>query len=989
MKNICRIDDATLKILEKVMFDAKRESNADGVLLYLRQEDKDSLIPVRGVSDALRVNVGRNFNAMSKLPALDLYAKDGKTPNDKDVGAVAFLSGKSVNVPDVYNSEKYDFSYIMSFDEKYGYKSLSMLVYPIVDEKSVVVGIIKLINARDDEGEVVPFSETAERMVSLVAKNATAAIEKYHKEEEHRRLVESFVRVIAKTVDDKSSGKKCMHSQKVPLITKKLATAMYDSDLPMFKNCRISENDKYALHLASWLHDCGKLVIPEYLVDKATKLETVHNRIHEIRARFEILLRDARIAYLENVIKNPDDEMAYRDDYKNEVSVLRKEFTFIAKCNVGDVALTERGIEKIKQIAERTYIRNFDRTLGLSRVELDAIDKQEASKFPVEEHLLEDRPEDLVGDGYSKGEIHNLIVKYGTLTAEEKNIIDKHVEVSAEMLGAIDFPESCSNVVKYAAAHHEKLDGTGYPKGLRANALPMPARVLALADVFEALSADDRPYKPIRKLSEILRIMKSMADNGHIDPDLFHLFVKEKVYADYVRDFLKDIQKDEVDENALLAGYDESKTDLTYPVLSSKFEKKKEYAAKEKVVEEVFAASEDKFPEEIRILSETGAKASKAKKGATSSGVKAGKEKQTPEERALPTSESKEIAVVEQKKTAVVAVGELKDETSGAVSGKQDDNVEETGKKLSNDEYLAIRMAEDSSASSSSVKDDASLFSGDDGSKISASEISKMTSLPPLLEGEDDDKAPVFSVDAMLAGNDDESESKTKVSANEIEKKKDVPLVKDGEDDGDVLPPVAGTEKDKGLSQRLPLKEEAADKRVEDAKVTPVVPKVMPVPNKAVKDDSVLPEQAKTRQVGATDKVSPPQAKAVPAVPPVAAGTEKPSVAGKAPEARPVPSTAQVNSVPPAVQNKASVPLHRENTAAEEKPAQNDTVVAEVPPVAVHRLQEVPEPQKKGLFNRITKLFNSPKTDKNLKGADVPPPPPVTRKNGDEDSSVS
>ena len=997
-----KMDKKTLEILERVMLEAKKESDSDGASLYVYQGN-DTLRLVRVVNDILEIDAKSDSEIVAESSPIFLHDKESKEPNDKDICAVAFLNKDIVNIADAYIPSHYDLSSILSFDEKNNYRSTSLIAVPVPDNNGQVVAVILLVNAKNAYGRGIPFSPQMEKIVSFIVKNAAPLMENNRMENEHKRFMESFVRIIAKAVDDKSTSKS-MHCQKVPLITKKLVSAVYDSDAKAFEKYGLSEDNRYALQLASWLYDCGKLAVPEYMVDKATKLETVRNRIHEIRTRFEVLLRDARIKYLESVIKNPDDEEKYREAYKSEVSALRKEFTFVAKCNLGDVVITERGVEKIKQIAKRTYIRNFDGTLGLSKAEVGRLNKEEAAKFPVEEHLLQDKKEDIIGD-CNCGEVHNLIVKYGTLTAEEKNIMDKHVEQTEEMLSAVRFPERYRNVVKYAASHHERLDGTGYPKGLKGDKLPLPVRILTMADVFEALSADDRPYKKMRKLSEILKIMKNMSDSGHLDPDIFHIFVKKKIYSWYAKDFMKPEQLDKVDEAELLKGYDEDKDDLQYPVAS-------DYATFKKVKEEVSSdidddKAEEKDEEDKESLPDKADEDDKQVKDLVVSDKKTavvamdtiGKddpaklsefvkgpvesyntESKNTDAEADKKESDKADADDKSKKDVKAAEGKSanpeakEDEKSEKAEDKESDKVEEkedskqssseaTG-KTSNDDYLAKRMAEDRSASDTSVLDDTSLFSEDDGnSKLSPSELVKMAALPPLLDGEDDDKTPVFSSDSAFKNG--ENIADTQQIAKAV-----TPIVIAEDSFQDLLDGDEEDDTENSLSIQNALKHRAEDRKLD------LMQKEDMFDSPADIHDSDLERQYESQKQPVQESVKTDfEAK------------EPSSVSSSNQFAKPV---ASVNRVTPVAQQKQPVKSVEGNQSPR-------PVVGAVRPSVNHNPvnhgvatgnSAGQEQENNGILKKITHFFNPPKVVRSpmdTKGN----PPSLLRKGDDEDSSVS
>jgi len=547
--------------LEDILLEAKEISNADGCTLYSLGDDgllHFSII----VNDTLNMHMGGSSLSQVNLIPLRIYDRHSGKPNHKNVCTYAFTTKQVVNIPDIYNAKNFDFSGTFAFDTKNEYETHSILTVPLMDMHNKCIAVMQLVNAKDAGGKIIPFSADVEKTILLSSKRATVLVENSRLILEHRKVLESFIEILARAIDTKSPYTGA-HCQRVPVIAKMLATAACLATEGKFKDFELSDDEWYSFHLASWLHDCGKVTTPEYIVDKATKLETVYNRIHEIRTRFEILVRDARINYLEGMLKDPSKEAELKQTYDETVKTLEAEFAFIAKCNIGDVALTPKGVAKIKEISERTFMRNFDRTLGLSQGELNRIDVEKEKAFPAKEPLLEDRSDAIFG-GYNKGEIYNLSTKIGTLNREERKKVDDHIKVTIEMLKAIPFPEIYKDVVEYVAGHHERVDGNGYPNGLTGDEMSIPARIMAVADVFEALSSTDRPYKKVKKLSEILDIMFNMAKNGHIDPDIFHLFLTSGVYREYAAEYMLPEQFDNPDISKYVDGYDETES-LTYP----------------------------------------------------------------------------------------------------------------------------------------------------------------------------------------------------------------------------------------------------------------------------------------------------------------------------------------------------------------------------------------------------------------------------------------
>ncbi len=381
-----------------------------------------------------------------------------------------------------------------------------------------------------------------------------------------KALFEAFIRLIAGAIDAKSpyTGGHCA---RVPELTKMLAAAACIQKEGPFADFRLDEEDWEAVHVAAWLHDCGKVTTPEYIVDKATKLETLYDRIHEVRTRFEVLKRDAEIACLKAVAAG-EPEPAAAARLAAELGQLDDDFAFVAACNEGGEFMAPGKIERLKAIGRRTWMRTLDDRIGISREEKVRRERVPAPALPAvetlladkPEHLFERRPQDRMSEDnrwgfhmavpeflYNKGEFHNLSVVRGTLSEEERYKINEHIVQTLVMLSQLPFPKHLRSVPEIAGGHHEKMDGTGYPKGLTREQMSPVARMMAIADIFEALTAGDRPYKQGKTLSEALKIMSFMNKDRHIDPDLFELFLRSGVYLEYARRFIRPEQIDEVD----------------------------------------------------------------------------------------------------------------------------------------------------------------------------------------------------------------------------------------------------------------------------------------------------------------------------------------------------------------------------------------------------------------------------------------------------------
>ncbi len=442
---------------------------------------------------------------------------------------------------------------------------LTLFAVPLRNRRGEAAGALML--ARDAAGADTQASDKALlTLVEALSGTAAAAIDSQRLIQEQKRLLESFIELLAGAIDRKSpyTGGHC---ERVPELTKMIVRAAVAAKDGPFKEFTFSEAEWEELHIAAWLHDCGKVTTPEYVVDKATKLETIYDRIHEIRMRFEVLKREAEVACWKAIAEGAPREQKLAE-LASLSATLDEEFKFVAGCNEGREFMAAEHIERLKQIARRQWTRTLDDRLGISEEEKRRKSRTAASALPVREPLLADRPDhvfdrreqDRLGPDnpwgfkidvpeklFDRGELYNLSIGRGTLTAEDRYKINEHMVETIRMLSRLPLPRHLSNVVEIAGGHHEKMDGTGYPRRLKREEMSVPARMMAIADIFEALTAADRPYKKAKPLSESLAIMARMRDDAHIDPDLFDLFLSAGVWRDYAERFLRPDQMDAVD----------------------------------------------------------------------------------------------------------------------------------------------------------------------------------------------------------------------------------------------------------------------------------------------------------------------------------------------------------------------------------------------------------------------------------------------------------
>jgi HD-GYP domain-containing protein (c-di-GMP phosphodiesterase class II)/L-rhamnose mutarotase len=540
---------------------------------------RDGSIIASSISDEEQVNAPLS-NALKegKADRMFSYDKDGKqifamvTTLSNELGSNTHL-GFSVDADVMLRPYLEKILYSLGAALLFLVLSIPMILYATSRIAKPVKALMaeneKIRERRFDEvrpleTNIIELAELSDSLVSM-----SESIRAY--QESQKELMDSFIKLIADAIDAKSSYTGG-HCKRVPVIAMMLARAASDRNEGSFKDFRFeSEDDWREFEIGAWLHDCGKITTPEYVVDKATKLETIYNRIHEIRSRFEMIWRDIEIEYYERIIKG-EDKTALEEWKAQQHRDLLDDFAFIAESNIGGEYMSDEKKERIRSIAKHTWVRHFDDRLGLSDTELMRYAGVEKRPVPAVEQLLSDRPEHLIervgfdADAYRKdgfklevpkylcnyGEIYNLCIEKGTLTDDERFKINEHVIKSIKMLERLPYPEHMARIPEYAGTHHETMIGTGYPRRLTKDDLSVPARIMAIADIFEALTASDRPYKKGKTLSEAIKIMSFMKEEEHIDAELFELFLRSDIYKEYAKQYLKSEQIDEVDLEAYL-----------------------------------------------------------------------------------------------------------------------------------------------------------------------------------------------------------------------------------------------------------------------------------------------------------------------------------------------------------------------------------------------------------------------------------------------------
>ncbi len=500
----------TAILLEMIVEQAKRFSHADAATLYLLSEDKKELVFKVLHNDTLNSRID-TLNTDEKWSNLPLYLENMQ-PNIQMVAVLSAQNQKTIMIPDVYEKSEFDFAGTKEFDKKTGYRSRSMLVVPLIDHENETIGVLQLINKKNIYNETIPFDTFDRESTSALASQASIAIVNATLIKNLEESFELFIRTIAKAIDAKShnTGE---HVRKVAKISSMIAEAIDKSDEGPYKEVYYSDDDIKQIHLAALLHDVGKIATPGYLMEKSKKLETIVDRMDLIDERIEILKRDIRIKYLEKEIKALKDQKTIPEDQRDhevqELKILDDIHSFLHQCNFGSEFLEDDKISYLQKLAKKTY-------------QFDGKDVQ-----------------------FLRGsELENLSIRKGTLTDEERDIIRNHANATIEILSAIPFPKTLDRVLNIACNHHEKLDGSGYPRRLKGDELTLEDRILILADMFEALSASNRSYKRPNSMSEIAAIMQDLIDRGHMDKQLVQFFFETGIYRKYAHSELNAEQQD-------------------------------------------------------------------------------------------------------------------------------------------------------------------------------------------------------------------------------------------------------------------------------------------------------------------------------------------------------------------------------------------------------------------------------------------------------------
>lgn len=500
-----------IKLLDRIILGCMFLTNADGGTLYTLNETNENEL-------MFTVLHNRSLGIHRKprdLPPVQIY--NAQQQSSKLVVVQTFVQQETINIPDAYKCEEYDFSGTRNFDKQLSYRSKSFLCVPLQDHEGEVIGVLQLINAKDSNGETVPFLETQQNLVESLASLAATVLTKRRLIDAQRQLFESFIKLIGRAIDHKSpvTGKHC---EQVPEIAMLIADAVNEAKSGTFANTAFSDLEMYELRIAAWLHDCGKITTPEYIIDKATKLHTMFDRIELIESRFREYKLHLELELLKKRNDLPESEFSTSESTLNQQLIkLDEDLAFIRKSNTGSEFMAPELKERVKEIAKTNWQDSEGNT----------------------QYLL------------NQDEVDNLCISKGTLTDDERQVMRDHIKVTIDMLESLTYPKQLKEVPEIACNHHEHIDGSGYPRGVTGEELSTRARIMCIADIFEALTSPDRPYKKGMLLSQAMNILGRMVEDNHLDEELFKLFVESGTYLKYAKLHMADRQIDDIDINTL------------------------------------------------------------------------------------------------------------------------------------------------------------------------------------------------------------------------------------------------------------------------------------------------------------------------------------------------------------------------------------------------------------------------------------------------------
>jgi HD-GYP domain-containing protein (c-di-GMP phosphodiesterase class II)/HAMP domain-containing protein len=487
------------RLLETMVDGTRAAFNADGAALFLLSRDGRLELAVAHLKS---LSLRQHGSALPG-PNRPEHARHGDIP---PFPAVDVATERTIATPDIYGDAQDAFAPLVDFDRRAGYRSQSFIGVPLRNHENEVIGILQLVNAQSRRtGAIVPFSDEDQRLAESLASQAAVALTKNRLVEDFRGLFEGMTDLISTAIDDQSPHTGG-HVRRVVVLSEMIAEALSRSPNSAISGRALSPDELYELRIAALLHDCGKLTTPVHLTDKRTKLQGIFDRMRLVEARAETVRRQQRVELLEEAIRRLEGN---GDRYP------LAEIDAAAACFGRQIEEDLAVVRSCNSASEYTPddLRNRMRAVGV---------RYRWTNIKGETETL-----------LSDDEMHHLDTRRGTLTPEERQVMQGHVVSTIRMLERLPYPKSLRNVPNYAGAHHEQMCGSGYPLRLSGEQIPIQGRIIGIADVLEALTARDRPYRRAMSLSEAMSVLEKMVRAGEIDRDLYDLVVAENIHLRY------------------------------------------------------------------------------------------------------------------------------------------------------------------------------------------------------------------------------------------------------------------------------------------------------------------------------------------------------------------------------------------------------------------------------------------------------------------------
>jgi len=480
-------------LLEMIIQESMTLTNCDGGTLYLR--DGENLKFHIAQTTSLGIYMGGSHNVISWDP-MPIYCDDG-SENRGIVAVTSLLDDRVINIDDIYGDKEFMFEGSKKFDKANDYNSKSSLTIPIKDHENEVIGVLQLLNKLDESNQPIAFNKIDVDIICSLASQAGVAINNATFIKDIEKMIESFLRSIIYAMKEKSPHT-ASHIYKMVDFSNMIVDAI-DKDQIHFKNKRFSELEKQIINISALMHDVGKISTPDIVMEKATKLQSISDGIDSIKVRFEMVKKDLEIEYLKAKLDGEEPDQSRLED---AIAKLSRDFEKLSVYNIGGEFLEDEKVAFIQNMAKEPF------------------------KIFNKEYML-----------LSQEEANLLAIKKGTLSDEDRETINRHALITINLLNKLYLPKKYKDIPQISGNHHEKINGTGYPFGLKGDEISFEARILAIADVFEAITSKDRPYKKPNSITTSMNIIKKMTQAGELDPDIVEFLESSKIYLEYAKKY--------------------------------------------------------------------------------------------------------------------------------------------------------------------------------------------------------------------------------------------------------------------------------------------------------------------------------------------------------------------------------------------------------------------------------------------------------------------